>query len=490
VTRPSYTLLQVRARVLRLRFHAFGTACVILVGALAWPYTVDDAFIVARYARNLAQGLGYGMNAHQPSDGVTGPLWLLPGVLACRLHLDPIATAKAIGLFCMAFAVWLALRRLRARSGGRAAALAATLLVSLSPSIGTWAVAGLETGAATLLATSAWLAATRRPRAWPGWLGLCVAMLAWLRPELAVFSAVLLLFVMQREGRAAWRAVALALFGVASVTIFRRWCFGDYLPLSFSAKAGSLSQGLHYTMLALLLSTSVVGVWLAVEGARQGRRDDRVLGFALLSQLGAVVLAGGDWMPGYRLFVPVLPLYALLAGVGVVRRFQRRPLLGALYLALACVLPALDLATRLPELRSGTRMRARADELAGWLRDHARSVALVDVGYLGYASGLEVVDLGGLTDARIARMPGGHLDKHIDATYLVSRNPDAIVLHSSARPVVSADAELLRLQGFAVERRVASLPAVRRGYRVDHVFHYGPGYDYVVLARAAQGLAR
>ena len=58
-------------------FWSLASAAVLGVGALAWPYTVDDAFIVARYAHNLAAGLGYAMNAHQPSDGVTGPLWLL-----------------------------------------------------------------------------------------------------------------------------------------------------------------------------------------------------------------------------------------------------------------------------------------------------------------------------------------------------------------------------------------------------------------------------
>jgi hypothetical protein len=51
---------------------------ILAVGLCAWPYTVDDAFIVARYARRLADGRGYTFNLGPPSDGVTGPLWLLP----------------------------------------------------------------------------------------------------------------------------------------------------------------------------------------------------------------------------------------------------------------------------------------------------------------------------------------------------------------------------------------------------------------------------
>src|SRR5690606_23133291 len=137
---------------------------------------------------------------------------------------------------------------------------------------------------------------------------------------------------------------------------------------------------------------------------------------------------GGDWMPGYRLLVPVIPLYAVVSGVGAARAFARRPGLGALCVGLACALPAVDLATRLPELRQNAAHRRALEPLARALAQHARVVALLDVGYLGYASGVEIVDLGGLTDDAIARRPGGHLDKRVDEAYLRARAPDAIVL--------------------------------------------------------------
>jgi hypothetical protein len=464
---------------------------VLWVGWRAWPYTVDDAFIVARYARNIAAGLGYAMNPHQPSDGVTGPLWLLPEVLACRWMADPIAIAKAIGLACALLGTWLVLRRLAMRAGGHVAACVAGLLLALSPSVGTWAVAGLETAAAGLLVVAAALAATRRPRVAAWGLGSCVALLAWLRPELALFSVVLLGYALARDRRRGWIALGLAILGAVSVAGFRYVCFGAFLPLSWAAKAGTFEYGLRYASSSVLLSTSAVGAWLALLGARSGRRDDRVLGFALLAHLLATVLTGGDWMPGYRLLVPVLPIYAWLAAVGVARLSLRRRRLAALLLLLACVVPAADLATRLPELRASGGSRDQARALADWLRDHARRVALVDVGFLGYASGVEVVDLGGLTDPRIARMPGGHVAKHIDQAYLVERAPDTIVLHSVSTPRVDANGQLRRLDGYDVERRVAALPLVRANYRVDHVFRYAPHYHYVVLTRRGlQGLPR
>ncbi|MBZ0115678.1 MAG: hypothetical protein K8H88_01695, partial [Sandaracinaceae bacterium] len=47
---------------------------VVIVAALAWPFTIDDAFVTARYAERLARGQGYTMNDGPPTDGVTGPL--------------------------------------------------------------------------------------------------------------------------------------------------------------------------------------------------------------------------------------------------------------------------------------------------------------------------------------------------------------------------------------------------------------------------------
>jgi len=457
---------------------------VLVVGALSWPYTVDDAFIVARYAGHLVDGLGYGMNAHETSDGVTGPLWLLPQCLAIAVGLDPIAAAKALGLLAAAMAAALVARRLSARAQGKQIAWIAAVTCALSPSLGTWGASGLETGAATLLVTLAALAATARPHVRPRAVGACVALLAWLRPELAFACAALLAVSWRRERRAGSVALGLAFGGALAVIAFRLALFGHALPMSLAAKAGSLSDGAEYALRSVLLATSGVGAVLVMRGARVGRSDDRALGVVLAAHVLAVLLAGGDWMPGYRLLVPVLPLYAWLLAIGVVRarRGTRRPAwLACAAFGLALALPALDLGTRVPDLRAAGESQARSAALARWLQRNARSVALVDVGYLGWRSGLPVLDLGGLTDARIAGMPGGHLEKRIDPAYFAERAPDALVLHASRPPVVGEHGELIALEGYPVERWVAALPEVRARYRVVHRHEQAPGYHYVVL---------
>lgn len=472
-----------------------GVACstaVLVVGLCAWPYTVDDAFIVARFAQNLARGRGYGLNPGQHADGVTGPAWLLPGILATWAGVDPVTAAKIVGLACgVAAALWV-VNEQRRRALGSAYAPLAGLMLACQPSLGGNGSAGLETGAATLALTIATSAALARPEPKAVRLGAAIALMAWLRPELAVVCLVLLGALSARRGWATMRpALELALLGAGSVVAFRWLLSGRMVPLAWSAKAGTLADGFHYSSRALWVVTGVGGIALAIAGARLGQRRDGVRAWILLAHVAAVTLAGGDWMPGFRLFVPVLPQYAALTSVGFVawwrrgRTWVRAAALACLFAA--CGLPLLDLALRIPQWRAAGESRERVgSQIAARLRAETRRVALVDVGYLGYASGREVIDLGGITEPAVAALPGGHLSKRLPAEWLRERAPDALLLHSSLPPSAAADGRLLALHGYPVEQRVARMPWILREFRVRHVYEYAPHYYYVLLLRSAQ----
>jgi len=484
----------VRRRLPAAAAVAAATA-IVAVAISAWPFTVDDAYIVARYASRIAAGDGYTMDDGPPTDGVTGPLWLVPMILARLLgSADPIAWAKIAGVICAALAAIAVVERARSRAGGRRAATAVAALVACGPTIGIWSVAGLETGAATLAMTVAALAATARPLPRGVVCGVALGALAWLRPEAAVAGIVLVATLAMRDRARAFVAASVAGAVALGVVLFRVGLFGDPVPMSFQAKPGAPDDGFFYVLRAVVVSTSVIGVGLAAVAVRRGRDGDRAIGAALVAHLAAVTFAGGDWMPGYRLVAPVLPMYALLAGEGAAALARARRLPGGrrgrafalvALVAVTCALPAVDLLAELPAVRDAGRTReAVARPLARWLAVYARRVALVDVGYLAYESGLPVVDLGGLTDPRIARAPGGHLSKQIDAGLFALLAPDTIVLHAASEPVVTRDGSLWTLpSAYPVERRVATFDWVRSSFRVVRVVRYSPGYVYVVLAR-------
>lgn len=470
---------------------ALGVLGVLGVAWLAAPYTVDDAFIVLRYVQNLASGHGYAMNPDVPSDGITGPLWIVPpflaGLLGFRGADAALDALKIVGGLCAVIAVWQVVARARARALGVRGSWASALVLTCLPDIGTWAVAGLETGAALLGLTVLAFALVDRPR--PAFVRAVVATtaLAWLRPELAPCVLVLWLAPITRAPRVALPWAAAGLLGGSSVVVWRLWMFGHALPLSASAKPAVLAQGAQYAAIAIILMTSGLGVFLAIHGARGAQRRDRFLLGAVAAHVVAVTLAGGDWMPGARLLVPVAGLYALLVGRGVARLSLKRPLV-AIACALAAVsVPALDLVVRVPELRATGRERDRAVELAHVTRGLSHiggPVAVLDVGYVGYYSGVEVVDLGGLTDAHIARLPGGHIDKRIDEAYLMARNPKQILLHSTRAPELDEQRRLIAFSGYPVEHRVAAMPWVRESFRVRDYVELNPRYGYVVLERS------
>src|SRR2546425_4272837 len=156
-------------------------------------YQVDDAYIVYRYARNLAHGEGFAFNPGERVEGVTCFLWTLALVpfAAAGLPLPlvaPILTALA-GL-----GVVLLLPRVSARLSGRdrpdAWAAAGSALLASHPAFAYWSVGGLETVPYTLLVVLALHDQLREQARGAGrrsaiWLGLA----ALVRPEAPLIAA-------------------------------------------------------------------------------------------------------------------------------------------------------------------------------------------------------------------------------------------------------------------------------------------------------------
>ena len=187
----------------------------------------------------------------------------------------------------------------------------------------------------------------------------------------------------------------------------------------------------------------------------------------------ALALSGGDWMSLYRLAAPILPSFIL----GAAELWRVAPRWASwLRLGLAITL-SIHLASALgPVARRIGPDRARLIELARAPLAGARSIAALDVGWLGAASSASIVDLGGVTDPRVAMLPGGHTSKRIDDALLRSRDVDTLVLLESRVPGAGYERE--------VERRVALLPSAAELHPVARLpLGGGSPQHYVVLRR-------
>ncbi len=466
----------------------------LALAGLAHGYTADDAFITGRYAQRLAGGLGYTFRDGPATDGVTGPLWLFIETALAWLQLDPVLGAKALGALSAATAVALVTRRVAGQVLGRSAALVFIAFVILSVLLASNAQSGLETGFSTLVLTLAWLeASATKPR--PAVLALVLLAVPWLRPECVPAALTVLGLFVSRESssRNARIGVAgVALAGLVGVALFRIALFGSALPLSAQAKPADFANGLNYALTSLSVAFGVLLLPL-LYAARRNRTHAWLASIAVVHTL-AVILAGGDWMPGARLFMPIAPLVLSLAALGLTQFMAHRKrnlqvaygLLFALALAPQMILGvmALQESEDVAASREGQGLALRS-----YLRAHAHSVALIDIGFFTYESDFDVLDLAGVTDPSIGTREGAHCSKPVTVDELLARHVDTLLMHSSVEPRIDGEGRVRHIAAHPTEMRLLSEPQTALMYRATHVVQYAPRYWYVVL-EAREGAER
>lgn len=401
-------------------FGVLGAGLALSAMAAAWGFTVDDALITARVAGEWARSGVYRYNpVGAPVDAVTPlgfPLLLAPwaedGVLA------GLRAARWIGAGCWAVAAAV-LAGSMARRGGRPRRLVPLVVLLVCTPLAAWAVSGMETGVILLLTTLALV-----PRRWAA---VAAGLAGAWRPELLPWSTVVALgtvLVQRPRPRAWWLALAGCWGPAALVAIARRAYFGSWLPLSFVAKAPDLQHGFWYVLGAWLFA-GPFWMLMAPRAVTRLPARERVLLAAIVVHSAAVMLAGGDWMPLYRLMTPVLPS-ALLVASALAEHSRWPPIL--LRLGLACGVSLLTASRLLPSSREVWAHRESVIQQLGPLLQGRRTVAALDIGVVGAATSAPVLDLAGLTDPIVARLPGGHTSKKVPQAYLARRGVDSLVL--------------------------------------------------------------
>jgi hypothetical protein len=460
-------------------------AIVALAPALALRgFTVDDALISARYATNFARGAGYRFNAHGAStDGVTPLGWpLLLAPFASHGPLAALLAAKILGVVAWTIAAAVLAVAID-RVDGKRARYAALLLLAASAPLGAWSVAGMETGLVIALAGLA--AGTGRlghSRASAAFAGISAAM----RPEMIPWAAIVSVAPPPRGSAAASRPPwdrllrsALALGPPLAVALTRLAIFGRAAPLSILAKPSDEMLGARYALACFLLTGP-----LALIAPLAWRRLDgfaRVLLLSIGVHFAAIAVAGGDWMPLSRLVAPVLPAVALVAAeIAAVADLR----LTAARMLVALAGEIFQVVKVGPAAAHVTRDRlALIEELRGPLAG-AKVIAALDIGWLGAATDATIVDLAGLTDPRIAVLPGGHTSKAIPAQLLEARGVDTLVLQvreGEAR----REPWTTTYFGRNVELRLAQIPGMEAAFHVA-AESAAPHLHYVVLARTAE----
>jgi len=211
------------------------------------------------------------------------------------------------------------------------------------------------------------------------------------------------------------------------------------LPNTYYAKTPNYLDGLHYVWKTLGTGWAGVLVMLGLLGAILGRREHLGFFVAGLSWIPAMILEGGDWMPFGRMILPALILFCLsAAGIAEARnKVNGKIFHAALALLLIAVSAFLYMATRHQqkvEFVSEYSIVHDGRLMSTWLKtNNIHSVALLDIGEIGFRTNANVFDLAGLVDKKIAKSKGGFLSKTFDIRYLTDvRKPEAVIIRLSA----------------------------------------------------------
>lgn len=451
-------------------------------------FTVDDAWISFRYAHNLAVGNGLVFNPGVHVEGFSNLSWVMLLVPFEALGLGSEGPAKLIGAAC-ALGTLAVVRRIVLKLGAdELHAMTAGLLIAAGPGFSYYSVAGLETPLYCLLITlTVWLSmAGSLARA--GWVA---ALLVATRPEGILFASVpLVVGLLENRTRSGIMAVLPSVLTLAGLTAWRFLVFGDVVPNTFHTKVavqGTIPQLLVGHLVEFISYTRTFGMhvqvtsFLAIVGLiLLGRRA--VAPLVALAMLALFVfVSGGDWMPFTRFYAPGVPLLAALASVGLYRLAERLGPAGNLrhVLLTALVVPGsvsfLDRVVDARELAQpedpfmaamSSHHHQRAAHRIRALSEEGDEVIAVEVGAVGYITGLRTHDALGLTDREIPRLAAdGDVDGYVE--YLLRRGPRFVL-------VLDADADP---DPFVDGLRTA-LP--KHGYRRTEVYEWSRG-EVVVL---------
>jgi len=481
----------------RLPAEALGRAidvvCVILpalaallVRLLSGPHPVDDAYITFRYARNLADGLGLVYNPGEWVLGTTTPGWAMLLAAGQRLGLADLPwLATLLAASCDAITAALLSRWARRLGWSPLGAVLVGLAWALNPMSIAFASAGMESSLFIGLALLALgLAARGRPSS--ARLGAGLGGLATLvRPEGALLVAAIVAW-RALSGRGHWRSAALCgLAPMLAIGLALLACYGSPLPNSIAAKqvayrgsspfdnlaAFAVQAGLPgwstylladlpaaagLLLASLGLATLAYLMWRAQAGLRRGDliwQPVALFGALYILFYVSVGLRGVRLFPWY--LVPIEPVYLLGAAAGLASLGR-----GAWLAALLVLwqLPALGWQPLLPRGESLDREQLLlqvGQDLAASLPPTAR-VAAPEIGALGYASRLPILDTTGLVSpASLAYypLPADELvtDNAIPPDLIHDQQPDAVVTLDAF-----AQRSLLRADWFAADYQLVA----------------------------------
>ena len=373
-------------------------AVVTAVAITPWLPTLDDSYIVAHSADAI--GAGWDSVYDVPAlTGITSPAYLLCLLLATAIGLstlNAIAVVTIAGVTSYLVGVWQLAGTLGATSWKRYALMAIGVM---SGSIAVTITNGLETGCATALVVWAivWVLEGRYRFA------ACAAgVLPWLRPDLLIVAAVVVILASRQAHTPLWRALLWAAVATLPFAIWIKAATGEWLPQTMAAKLVFFAEGCQPVGVRFRQAFDFLVMWMWLStpivlglGAALFHRVGRV-GLAA----AIVALSGYAWMlPGALFHNDYRYLTALLVPWGLLGFGYVLSLVGGVGGLAAAALVAANATVSLPLLHLRLVDAQEFADMAIWVRDNVprdSRILVHDAGALSFYAPNPLIDLVGL----------------------------------------------------------------------------------------------
>lgn len=435
-------------------------ACLDLVNV-----KIDDVFITLRYSRNLLAGHGAVFNPGEAVEGYSNPTWLflVTGIAAVTGLTGHLALFYLSKILCAAFGaltIVVMYRMARLRGNGYFATGLLVSVLAVNPFLNTYNISGKETSLVTFLVALSFLLYLQWDKngqsAYGVGFAIALGLLSISRPEAVMYPAAVFLgiLVARRVGIGSGKkppltlsviSIAAAIF-IASAT-FRLWYFGDVAPTTLYAKNSpswvTVEDGARYGLLFLGLAV-VPYVFVAL--GKRAQSFDRVLipmMVVIAAQFAFAAYSGGDWMPSFRLLLPVLPLMIFLVvdQVDVSGASREKLMIGlvlaTLVIGVSSFVQREYIGARYKPFSSGLDLEFEAYtphyySVAQKLHDIARPgqhVLVAEAGLIPYLNDdLYFNDLYGLLDEHIAKNVDGRHFTRVDNDHFFGSEYDYVVI--------------------------------------------------------------
>lgn len=445
---------------------------VITYGVMLGDFAVDDAYITFRHAQNLVRGDGFTFNSGDRLLSTTSPLHALLLAIIALLGLTnfPLIAVwlSAVSMIVLCVSLLFSFLSLREASAGL---LCILLIISQH-----WFYRFFSLETIVVLALNVTAVALALREHW-GWAGVAAGFAMIGRPDSIIVASIVAVFALMTSKpfyRGFWKYAAAASFSYGAWFAFSLFYFGTPFPNTLQAKSGFATWTVFIDSLwPKMLSDLTPGYWqlgaLLVIFAGIGIVDllikrSPLLIFpiwAALHTVGYTLLRIAYPFAWY--YAPLIFITLFLASVGGMavisfglrwRHTNRKALswvatTGMILLFMFILGASIQgtwnfVSTYKSAYYSGARDQVYR-QVGHWLAENSTpdaTVALVEVGTIGYVSQRRIIDLMGLVTYELRNLPKqGSYQESIDAL-----QPDYIVGIRGLPP----DPDLVGIAGYTV----------------------------------------